>query len=92
MRWIRCEKRLPKKGKIVLITDGELVGIGFLGFYDDDKEIVFCRPVSLDPLYDVIAWQTLPKPLKRRSTESQLWRDDRWTTLRNHQIQIGTKF
>jgi len=64
--WILCAKRLPPKGKIVMITNGVQVGFGFRGLggrtnREDKKNLVFYRPVVLDPLVGIKAWQYLPK-------------------------------
>jgi len=65
--WIRCLDRLPAKGKIVLVSDGVNVGMGFMGLHGArriKKTPFFFRPVTLDPLHNIIAWQHLPKAYK----------------------------
>jgi hypothetical protein len=65
MQWINCKKRLPEVRKIVLVTDGYLVGIGFRGAFGMDEKLPqFFRPVMLDRLYGILAWKPLPKPFK----------------------------
>lgn len=65
--WILCKDRLPAKGKIVLICDGQSVGMGFMGLHGakrSRKAPQFFRPILLDCLTNIVAWQALPKPLK----------------------------
>lgn len=67
IKWIKCLDRSPKESKIVLVTDGHQVGLGFLGFNATYKKIIngqlyWMRPISLDPLKDIIAWAHLPRP------------------------------
>jgi hypothetical protein len=79
IKWIEISKRLPPKTKIVLITNGHSVGIGFMGFNartrkEDKGNPIFFRPVCLDPIRNIIAWANIPclpreiKKLKKRIT------------------------
>lgn len=60
MKWIKCSKKMPKIAKIVLVTDGNQVGLGFRGLGKDPKS--WTRPVANDVLIGIIAWSLLPKP------------------------------
>ncbi len=64
--WISCSRELPPTGKIVLVTDGDQVGPGFLccdwHFESGKTKSKFVRPVALDPLEGIIAWRKLPSP------------------------------
>lgn len=65
--WILCKDKLPKKGQIVLITDGKQVGFGFMGLHGDKRsksKPVFYQPILLQRFEGMIAWQPLPKPYK----------------------------
>jgi len=67
--WNDVKKSLPTSFEIVLVTNGRVVGLGFIGcrFYPKkiDRTNVFTRPVSLDALYDIVAWKRIPKVPKK---------------------------
>lgn len=74
MAWIKCKDRLPKRGKIVLVTDGEQTGMGFHGFGSAGRKITsdnvyWMRPVALDPLPFITHWQCLPLPPRKRKVK-----------------------
>lgn len=74
MAWIACTKRLPVKGRIVLVTNGKQVGIGFQGFGSGKMRVTldnvfWMRPVTLDPLLGITHWQNLPRPPRKRKVK-----------------------
>ena len=60
--WIECKDEMPNSCEVVLITDGEIIGLGFIGFDQDNK--TFVRPIVLDPLHHIVAWAKIPSAPK----------------------------
>lgn len=62
--WIKCSDKLPKKGVIVLISNDVGVGVGFMGLHGakrSKKNPIFFRPIALDPIQGIVAWQPMPE-------------------------------